>query len=187
MPGASLEPPSGRFISYFKCLFKELNAHAHYITDRNLYIIAPTTKDDSRACSFQRIRGPRQMNIEKVVFAFFIVLALTLNFGFYLGDIDNIDHHNVYELYAAIVVSLIATVMKFGDRTHVGAVLLATSLVADLQLIIAALIWGAVNHIFEGGMTPSLTSSIVSLSAGALLANFTSVILLIVETISLRR
>jgi len=126
------------------------------------------------------------MNQEKVVFAFFIVLALTLNFGFYLGELDNIDHHNVYELYAAIVVSLICTVMKIGDRSHIGAVLLATSLVADLQLILAAVIWGAANHIIEGGMSTAMVSSIVSLAAGALLANLTSVVLLILETIMVR-
>lgn len=122
------------------------------------------------------------MNFEKVSFAFFIVLSLTLNFGFYVGEIDNIDHHNVYELYAAIIVSLIATVMKLGDRTHLGAVLVATSLVADLQLIIAAFVWGAATHFSEAGMTPATVASIVSLSAGAVLANFMSVILLIVET-----
>ena len=38
-----------------------------------------------------------------------------------------------------MVVNLIATVLKFGDRTQIGAVHLATSLVADLQLIGAAL------------------------------------------------
>ena len=38
------------------------------------------------------------MNLEKVVFGFFIVLALTLNFGFFLGDIDNPDHHHAMEL-----------------------------------------------------------------------------------------
>ncbi len=127
------------------------------------------------------------MNFEKVVFGFFIVLALTLNFGFFLGDIDNPDHHNVYELFAALVVSLIATVLKFGERTQIGAVLLATSLVADLQLIVAALIWGIAVHITGTGLTPSVMSSIVSLSGGALLANFTSVVLLIVEIITLRR
>ena len=126
------------------------------------------------------------MNIEKVIFAFFIVLALTLNFGFYLGEIDNPAHHNVYELFGAIVISMIATVMKFGDRTHVGAVLLATSLVADLQLIIAAMLWGASSHILDSGMTPGIMASIVSLSAGALLANATSVVLLIVETVMMR-
>lgn len=126
------------------------------------------------------------MNTEKVVFAFFIVLALTLNFGFMLGDIDNPAHHNVYELYAALVVSLIATIMKFGDRTHVGAVLLATSLVADLQLICAAVIWGFSSHLIESGLDAKMMASIVSLSAGAVLANVTSVILLILETMMVR-
>ena len=126
------------------------------------------------------------MNSEKVVFAFFIVLALTLNFGFFLGEIDNPDHHNVYELYAAIVVSLIATIMKFGDRTHVGAVLLATSFVADLQLVIGAIVWAFANNFSDIGLNSAVMASIVSLSAGALLANITSVILLILETIMVR-
>ena len=75
------------------------------------------------------------MNPEKVVFGFFIVLALTLNFGFFVGEIENPDHHHVYELFAVVVVNLIATVLKFGDRSQMGALLLATSLVAILQLI----------------------------------------------------
>ncbi len=127
------------------------------------------------------------MNREKVIFAFFIVLALTVNFGFFVGDIGNPDHHNVYELFAAIVVSLIATVLKFGDRTHIGAVLLATSLVADLQLVAAAFVWGYATQVSPAGMTEAMMASVVSLSAGALLANITSVILLMVETIMVRR
>jgi hypothetical protein len=127
------------------------------------------------------------MNLEKVFFAFFIVLALTLNFGFFIGDLDDPNHHNVYELYAALVVSLIATVMKFGDRAHIGAVLLATSLVADLQLIAAAIIWAIFEHTTETGLTPSVMASIVSLSGGALLANITSVVILVTETVMLRR
>jgi hypothetical protein len=126
------------------------------------------------------------MNTEKVFFAFFILLAMTLNFGFVLGDIDNPDHHNVYELFAALSVSLIATIMKFGDRTHVGAVLLATSLVADLQLIAATVVWAFANHLTEAGLDSVMMASIVSLSAGALLANITSVILLILETMMVR-
>ena len=127
------------------------------------------------------------MNLEKVIFTFFIVLALTLNFGFFLGEIDNPVHHSVYELYAAIVVSLIATILKFGDRTHLGAVLLSTSLVADLQLLAAALVWGAAEHIMASGLTPHIMAIIVSLSGGALLANITSVVLLVAETIAVRR
>jgi Ca2+/H+ antiporter, TMEM165/GDT1 family len=130
--------------------------------------------------------GP-SMNPEKVVFGFFIVLALTVNFGFVLGDIDNPDHHDVYELFAAVVVNLIATVLKFGDRTQMGAVLLATSLVAVLQLVVASLVWAGAVYVTEVGLTPRVMSSIVSLSAGAVLANVVSVVLLVIETVMLRR
>ena len=127
------------------------------------------------------------MNFEKVMFAFFIVLALTLNFGFFLGDIDNPDHHNTIELGAALAVSLIATVIKFGDRSQMGAVLLATSLVADLQLAIASFIWAYFAHVTDTGVTGEIVSSIVSLSGGALLANLVSVTILVAETITIRR
>ncbi len=127
------------------------------------------------------------MNLEKVIFAFFSILALTLNYGFFLGDLDEPAHHNVYELFAALIVSLIATIMKFGDRAHIGALLLATSLVADLQLIAAALVWGYVVYVIEAPLEPAVMASIVSLSGGALLANLTSVILLVVETVTFRR
>jgi len=127
------------------------------------------------------------MNLEKVVFGFFILLALTLNFGFFLGEIDNPEHHNVYELFAAIIVSLIATVLKFGERTQIGAVLLASSLVADLQLISAAIVWAVAVHVLDVGLTPAVMASIVSLSGGALLANAVSTILLTVETVTLHR
>ena len=127
------------------------------------------------------------MNLEKVIFGFFIVLAATLNFGFFVGDIENPAHHDVYELFAALVVSLIATVLKFGDRTQIGAVHLSTSLVADLQLIAAAMMWGYAAHISGAGLTPEATASVVSLSGGALLANLVSVTILIAETIMQRR
>jgi hypothetical protein len=126
------------------------------------------------------------MNREKVIFAFFIVLALTINFGFFTGDIDDPTHHNEFELFAALVVSLICTVLKFGDRTHLGALMLATSLVADLQLVIAAFLWGFAEQI-SGGLTPHMMASIVSLSGGAVLANVVSVVLLVVETVVVRR
>lgn len=127
------------------------------------------------------------MNPEKVLFGFFIVLALTLNFGFFVGEIDNPDHHHVYELFAVIVVNLIATVLKFGDRTQMGAVLLATSLVAVLQLLVAALLWTLAEHVTGTGMSPVVMASIVSLSGGAMLANVISVVLLTIETVMLRR
>ena len=127
------------------------------------------------------------MNLEKVIFGFFIVFAATLNFGFFIGDIDNPVHHEIYELFAAVVVNLIATVLKFGDRTQIGAIHLATRLVADLQLLAAAMVWGYAEHVTGAGLTASTMSSIVSLSGGALFANIVSVIILIAETIMQRR
>lgn len=127
------------------------------------------------------------MNLEKVVFGFFIVLAATLNFGFFIGDIGRPEYHNIYELFAAIVVNMIATVLKFGDRTQIGAVHLSTSLVADLQLFAAAITWAVAVHVTGTGMTPETTASVVSLSGGALFANVISVVMLIVETVMLRR
>jgi hypothetical protein len=127
------------------------------------------------------------MNPEKVIFGFFIVLALTLNFGFFIGELDSPHHHHVYELFAAIVVNLIATVLKFGDRTHMGAILLSTSLVADLGLISAALVWGIAVHVMDLGLTSAVTASIVSLAGGAMIANVISVTLLVIETVMFHR
>lgn len=127
------------------------------------------------------------MNLEKVLFGFFVLLALTLNFGFVMGDIDNPDHHHAYELFAAIVVSLIATIFKLGDRSHIGATLLATSLVADLQLVAAACVWGWLAHVSGVGVGAGGMASIVSLAGGAMVANVASVVLLIVETVNVRR
>ena len=127
------------------------------------------------------------MNLEKVIFGFFIVLALTLNFGFFVGEMENSAHHHPYELFAVIVVNLVTTILKFGDRTQLGAVLLATSLVADLQLIAAAILWGGANYITEVGTTPAVMASVVSLAGGAMVANLVSVVILVIETVALHR
>jgi uncharacterized membrane protein YidH (DUF202 family) len=84
-------------------------------------------------------------------------------------------------------VNAIATVLKLGDRTQMGAVLLATSLVAMLQLVAGALVWAIAAHGTAAGFTESALSSIVSLAVGAVVANVVSVVLLIVETVMLRR
>ncbi|CAA9304634.1 MAG: conserved hypothetical membrane protein [uncultured Friedmanniella sp.] len=127
------------------------------------------------------------MNLEKVIFGFFVLLAATLNFGFFIGDISRPELHNIYELFAALAVSLIATVLKFGDRTQIGAVHLATSLVADLQLIAAGVVWVWAVEISAGGIEAHSMASVVSLSGGALLANVVSVVLLVIETVTFHR
>ena len=126
------------------------------------------------------------MSPDRVLFAFVIVLALTLNVGYVVGDIADPAHHNVYELFAAIVVNLIATVMKFGDRSPLGSTMLATSLVADIQLVAAAMAWGYFGSL-AAAISPHGMVTVVSLAIGALVANVVSVLLLVIETASLRR
>jgi hypothetical protein len=126
------------------------------------------------------------MNTQKVIAGFFIILAMTLNFGFFYGDIDNFSHHSPYELFATIIVNLIATILKLGDKTQLGSVLLATSLVADIQLLSAAIVWGLSAYVATNGIEDS-AQIIVSLSGGALMANIVSVILFMGDTLKSKR
>ena len=125
------------------------------------------------------------MNLDKVISGFLIILAMTLNFGFFYGEIDSLEHHSKYELFAAIVVNIIATTLKLGDRTQVGSVLLATSLVADIQLIAAAIIWSVAAYAYT--IDAEVIGIIISLSGGALLANIVSVILYVGDTLKSKR
>ncbi|MBT3280667.1 MAG: hypothetical protein HOF69_04845 [Campylobacteraceae bacterium] len=125
------------------------------------------------------------MNFDKVIAGFFIIFAMTLNFGFFYGELSDITMHSRYELFAAIVINIIATVLKLGDRTQMGSVLLATSLVAVIQLIAAASVWAIAGY--NVVISQETTAVIVSLSGGALLANITSVILYIGETVKSKR
>ena len=125
------------------------------------------------------------MNLDKVISGFFIILAMTINFGFVYGDLDTLVHHSKYELFAAIVVNIIATILKLGDKTQVGSVLLATSLVAVIQLIAAATVWTVAAYAFV--VDPEIVSVIISLSVGALLANIVSVMLYVGDTLKSKR
>ena len=122
------------------------------------------------------------MSSERVWFRFFILLALTLNVGFVYGDIDNPIHHDKIELFLAFVVSLICTILKFGDRSYMGALLLATSLIADVQLLAAIALWT-----LSATIGSAQIATIVSLSMGAVIANAVSVILVVIEAATLRR
>lgn len=126
------------------------------------------------------------MNMHKVLVGFFFILAMTINFGFFYGSPEDLAQHSKYELFAAIIINLIATIFKFGDKTQVGAVMLATSLVANIQLIASASIWAFALYGL-GEMNTEAIAAIISLSGGALLANIVSVILFIGDTLQSKR
>ena len=123
------------------------------------------------------------MRSERVWFGFFVLLALTLNFGFVYGEISNPEHHDKLELFFAFIISLVCTIMKFGDRSHLGSLMLAASLVADVQLFCAVCAWTFSVSLLES----STMATIVSFTAGALIANIISVVLVVIEAATLRR
>ena len=125
------------------------------------------------------------MNLTNVISGFFIILALTTNFGFFYGDPTILEEHSKYELFAAIIFNLIATIYKLGDKTQMGGVLLATSLAADIQLIAAASVWALGEYVI--GMNTEVVTAIISISGGALVANIVSVVLFTGETIKSKR
>ncbi len=127
------------------------------------------------------------MNLEKTIFGFFILAALTLNFSFVHGELDNTNHHSVWLLFVAIVANVLATGLKLGERSQTGALLLATALVADLQLLAAAGVWTIAAHTTDVGVTTNVLSTIVSLAYGAVIANVVSVVIVVAETLMSRR
>ncbi len=126
------------------------------------------------------------MNLYKIISGFFFILAMTINFGFFYGNPIILAQHSSIELFAAIVINLIATVLKLGDKTQLGAVLLATSLVADIQLIASATVWTFAEYLTKSISVEAVTA-IISLSGGALIANTISVILFIGDTLKSKR
>jgi len=127
------------------------------------------------------------MNLERVVFGFVIILALSFTFAFVMGDIDNSSHHNVWILTIAILINLIATGLKLGDRSQVGALLLASSLVVDVLLITARVIWITAENQTPYGPSPESMANIVSLAGGALVASVVTVLILVSDTLISRR
>jgi hypothetical protein len=127
------------------------------------------------------------LNLERVVFGFFIILALALNLGFVTGEIDNPEHHSPWLLFAALMVGLISSGLKLGDRSQLGALVLAASLVANLLLMIAVSVWAIAEGGMEQAPSTKLVVAVISLAYGALAANVVSVAVLVSDTLMSRR
>lgn len=127
------------------------------------------------------------MNVERVVFGFFIILTLSLNVAFVSGGSGTAPHHNVWILTLAIIVNLVAIGLKLGDRSQTGALLLASGLVAGLLLITARIVW-IVADPAGGGAPPAVDmADIVAIATGALVANTLATLILVGDTLLARR
>lgn len=104
------------------------------------------------------------MDWGKVVYIFFSLMSLTTTAGF-LYD------HNEVALFVAAGVNVISTILKIGVRNAFAAELLASSLVADLHLIPAFIVFTFMNDV----------NMAIGLAIGAVVANIYSVILALIE------
>ena len=94
------------------------------------------------------------MKFAIVVFGFFIILALALNVVVVASAAESLGNHGVWILTSAIMINLVATALKLGDRSHIGALLLASSLVSDLLLIGARILWILISDPVAGTDSP---------------------------------
>ncbi|GAB1465506.1 DUF6394 family protein [Aliarcobacter cryaerophilus] len=105
------------------------------------------------------------MDWGKVTYIFLTLMSLTTTAGF-------LYEPNIIALFIAGGVNVISTILKIGVKNLLAAELLACSLVADLHLIPAFLVF-----VFTGNL-----KLVIALAIGAVIANIVSMILSMVES-----
>jgi len=108
------------------------------------------------------------MNWGKVFYIFFTLMSLTTSISF-------LFEHSVIALFAAASINMISSLLKLGVRNLLSAELLAGSLVADLHLLPAFLM-------FQFGSANIHKDLITGLVVGAIIANTYTIIISIVES-----
>jgi|SaaInlV_120m_DNA_4_1040238.scaffolds.fasta_scaffold01927_2 hypothetical protein len=122
------------------------------------------------------------MNNQSILFNSIIIFALTLNVGFVYGDPDVLSLHHHYDYYAVVVMNILAMIMKFGDESAQGQMLLSTSIVAVIQLLIGTFVWSVAGESFN--LTElEIIHIVIGMSIGALVANLISVTVVISKTL----
>lgn len=118
------------------------------------------------------------MNKNPLFFNSIIIFALTLNVGFVYGGMDDVSSHHVNEYFVVLLMNIVAMVIKFGDDTEQGKLLLSTSIVAVIQLIAGSILWGVGSSTFGWNEVETL-HSVLGMAVGALTANLISVYLIL--------
>ena len=108
------------------------------------------------------------MNWGKVFYIFFTLMSLTTSVSYLFEP-------SVTALFAATSINMISTFLKLGVRNLLSAELLAGSLVADLHLLPAFLL-------FQFGEAGAHNLLIQGLIVGAIIANSYTIVISIVES-----
>jgi hypothetical protein len=106
-----------------------------------------------------------RMDWGKVTYIFFSLMSLTTTAGF-------IYEPNAIALFLAASVNIISTILKIGIRNLLAAELLASSLVADLHLIPAFIVFTFTDNV----------NLAIGLAIGAVVANIYAVALALIES-----
>ena len=105
------------------------------------------------------------MDWGKVTYIFFSLMSLTTTAGF-------LYEQNEIALFLAAGVNVISTILKIGVRNLLAAELLARSLVADLHLIPAFIVYSFTENV----------DLAIALAIGAVVANVFSIALALIES-----
>ncbi len=109
------------------------------------------------------------MDWGKVIYIFFALMSLTTTAGFLYED-------NGTALFIAASINIISTLLKIGVKNILSAELFASSLVADLHLIPAYIMF-EIN---------SNTRMAIAFAIGAIIANIFSISLVLIEAAKTR-
>ncbi|MCF6251975.1 MAG: hypothetical protein L3J75_12000 [Methylococcaceae bacterium] len=128
------------------------------------------------------------MDLSKVGYSFLIILALTLDFGFFWGEYNKLANNNFLLLLTAAFVNTLCVYFIFQRNTKPKEkfsfkgreILFATSLVTSLQLWLAIVVW-IISADFE--LTEPSFDRIISLSGGALLANVITTCIVVLDAL----
>ena len=129
------------------------------------------------------------MDLSKVGYSFLIILMLTLNFSFVLGKYSHLENNHFLLLLTAALVNSFCVFFIFQRNTKLKErfafkgreILFATGLVASMQLWLAVAVWILPAN-FD--LTEPLSNRILSLSGGALLANFITSCIVVLDTLN---
>jgi hypothetical protein len=126
------------------------------------------------------------MDLKSIASSFIIFAALALNIEFILGNSTSLELHNINILFFAIVFNIISTINKLGETNNIGNLIISSSILSVIQLVVAASLWFYYSQSVTG-LTELNIEKIVNVAIGALIFNFLSVIMLIIQTFNLRR
>jgi len=129
------------------------------------------------------------VDLSKVGYSFLIILALTINFGFFWSEYNYLAHNHFPLLHTTAFVSTLCVYFIFQLNTETKEkfafmgreILFITGLVASLNLWVTIIVSVLSTNLEQ---TELSSNKILSPSGGALLANLITTCIVVLDTLS---